>query len=133
MNFRIYKYQWSLWLAEYLPGRENWSSLYFLRVKWEMFGVYGKTLLFQLTYTITCHVTNNLVTRSQRDSLNCFPLVGDDVFSIMLTEILKSYPFLFAKGIQIVNKKIKLIWPNLIISLSITVKICPIAITFTKW
>jgi len=30
INFRIYKYQWSLQLAEYLPRRERWANLHFL-------------------------------------------------------------------------------------------------------
>lgn len=95
-NFRIYKYQWSLQLAEYLPGRERWANLHFLRVKWEMFRVYGKTYLFQLTYTITWYMSlvtwqcyNNLMTRAQGVSLNNFPIMGDDLFSTMLTETLK--------------------------------------------
>lgn len=96
-NFRIYKYQWSLQLAEHLPGRERWANLHFLRVKWEMFRVYGKTYLFQLTYTITWYMSlvtwqcyNNLVTRAQGGSLNNFPIMGDDLFSTTLTETLKS-------------------------------------------
>ena len=76
-NFRIYKYQWGLWLAEYLPGREIWYKLHFLRVKWEMLGVYSKSFLAQLTFTITCHVTSSLARRAWRVCLKCLhPAVG---------------------------------------------------------
>lgn len=50
-NFRIYQYLWGLCLAERLPGREIWSKLHFLRVKWEMPAVYSKSFLSQLTST----------------------------------------------------------------------------------
>lgn len=76
INFRIYKYQWSLQLAVYLLRRERWANLHFLRVKWEMFRVYGKPYLFQLTYSITWYMSlvtwqcyNNFVARAQGVSL----------------------------------------------------------------
>lgn len=116
INFRIYKYQWSLQLAEYLPRRERWDNLHFLRAKWEMFRVYGKTYLFQLTYTITWYMSlvtwqcyNNLVTRNQEVSLNSFPMVG--TLGPRWHKKVKVSVSVFAKGFQlrsIMNKKVKL-------------------------
>lgn len=120
INFRIYKYQWSLQLAVYLPRRERWANLHFLRVKWEMFWVYGKRYLFQLTYTITWYMSlvtwqcyNNLVTRAQGASLKNFPVLGNDLFHPSLTETLKCYLFHVCKGFElksVTNKKVKLRW-----------------------
>lgn len=100
-NFRIYKYQWGLWLAEYLPGREIRYKLHFLRVKWEMLGVYSKSFLSQLTSTITCHVTSNLASRAWRVCLKCLPRkLGDDVWVPQPKRLWNLSPFVFAEGIQ---------------------------------
>lgn len=93
-NFRIYKYQWGLWLAEYLPGREIRYTLHFLRVKWEMLGVYSKSFLSQLTSTITCHAASNLASR--RVCLKCLPWELHDDEPQRLRNL---SPFVFAEGI----------------------------------
>lgn len=101
-NFRIYKYQWGLWLAEYLPGREIWYKLHFLREKWEMLGVYSKSFLSQLTSTITCHVRSNLARRAWRAGLKCFPphKLRDDVWVPQPQRLWNLSLFVFAVGIQ---------------------------------
>lgn len=105
-NFRIYKYQWNLQPAEYLPGRERWANLHFLRLKWEMFRVYGKTYLFQLTYTITCYMSlvtwqcyNNLETRAQGVSLTFLSWVMTYV-ALHSLRFWSLNIFVFTKGTQ---------------------------------
>jgi hypothetical protein len=108
-NFRIYKYHWGIWLAEYLPGREIWYKLHFLRVKWEMLGVYSKSFLSQLTSTITCHVISNLASRTGGfvwDASPSFPPahtlpgLGNDAWVPQSQRLWNLSLFLFAKGFR---------------------------------